>query len=108
MSILIVMIGFALLCIFVRMSSTQPVLDNDDEYQTQGNHPYLNNYIAASARYASNNLHRLDIPANLYDRDQQQQFYHNKQYNPDNVQLAKRIIMLPRVGRRSIRSASQK
>ena len=38
---------------------------------------------------------------------QQQQQQRTEAYNPDTVQLSKRIIMLPRVGRRSVRSMSQ-
>jgi hypothetical protein len=99
------MICCVLLCTFVQIGSTQPLLDDDDDVQAQVDSTVLNNYAAALGRYGSNYPRAFNIPENFYDHRQQQLFYPTKQYNPDNVQLAKRIIMLPRVGRRSIRSA---
>ncbi|CAF0850432.1 unnamed protein product [Adineta steineri] len=92
------MICFVFLCTFVRISSTSPVYADDDEDQASVDNTFLNNYAVASGRF--------HIPENLnnYHHHQQHKFYQNKQDNPDNVQLSKRIIMLPRVGRRSIRS----
>jgi hypothetical protein len=97
------MVCFGFLCIFVQITNTQPLVDDDDERPTQFYDPTFNNYIVRSGRFVNNNPYRLNIPENLYDYYQQ-----NKQYNPDNVQLAKRIIMLPRVGRRSVRSTFEK
>ncbi len=103
------MICFVLMSTFVRISSTQPLVNDDGEDQTQVYDPLLNNYIFQSGRFIRNNPYSANIPENLYDYHQQQQLaQQNKQYNPDNIQLAKRIIMLPRVGRRSILSSSQK
>jgi hypothetical protein len=100
------MICFVLLCTYVRISSTQPLLNSDDdEDQAEVYEPFLNNLIIKSGRFPPNN------PESLYDYHEEQQpqlFHQNKQYHPDNLQLAKRIIMLPRVGRRSIRSSSRK
>jgi len=96
-------------CTFIQISSTQPLVDDDGEDQTQVYDPLFNNYIIESGRFVRNNPYSVNIPESLYDYQQQQQFVQeNKQYNPDNIQLAKRIIMLPRVGRRSILSSSQK
>ncbi len=96
------MIYFVLLCTFIQYSNTQPlfnVINDDNDDPTQAYDDMLNNYISQS--------NRLNIPENLYNYYQQQQLVHqNKQYHPDNLHLAKRIIMLPRVGRRSIRSTS--
>jgi len=94
------------LCTFIRISSTQPFYTDDDDDQIQVDNLFPNNYFAASGRLTINNPHRFNVPESLYNHHQQQQqlLYQNKQYNPDNVQLAKRIIMLPRVGRRSIES----
>lgn len=99
------MICFAVFCTFVRISNTQPLFDNDDDGQTQVYDPFFNKYIVESGRFARNTPYRLNIPESLYAYHQQQQ---QQQFNPNNLQLAKRIIMLPRVGRRSIRSTSQK
>jgi hypothetical protein len=107
LSVFLVTICFVLLCTFIRISNTQPLLDDGDEDQNQVDTSFLNNYFAASGRSARNYPRGFDIPESLFDHHRQQQlYYQNKQYNPDNVQLAKRIIMLPRVGRRSVRSIS--
>jgi hypothetical protein len=100
------MVCFVFLCTFIRISSTQPFYADDDDDQIQVDNSFPNNYFAASGQLTINNPHRFNVPESLYNPHQQQQqlFYQNKQYNPDNVQLAKRIIMLPRVGRRSIES----
>ncbi len=98
------------MCTFIQISSTQPLVDDDGEDQTQVYDPLFNNYIFESGRFVRNNPYNVNnIPESLYDYQQQQQFVQeNKQYNPENIQLAKRIIMLPRVGRRSVLSSSQK
>ncbi len=90
-SISIVMICFVLLCTFIQYSNTQPLFNDDnDADQIQMYDEILNNYLTGSGRF--NNPESSD-----------DYYYHqNKQYEPDNIQLAKRIIMLPRVGRRSI------
>jgi hypothetical protein len=82
------MICFVLLCTFIQYSNTQPLLNDDnDADQTQLYDEILNNYLSGSGRF--------NIPESFYNYDHHQ----NKQYYPDNIQLAKRIIMLPRVGR---------
>ncbi|CAF0966614.1 unnamed protein product [Rotaria sordida] len=92
-----------LLCTFVQFISTQPLLDDDDEDQTQLDSPFFNNYVIASGRIPNNIHHKLNIPQYLYDDHEQNKLFHqNKQYYPDSDQFVKRIIMLPRVGRRSI------
>ncbi len=90
------MICFLLLCTFIQYSNTQPLLNDDnDEEQTRIYDEILNNYIPRQGQ--------LNIPESLYNYHHRQQLFpQNKQYHPDNLQLAKRIIMLPRVGRRSI------
>lgn len=96
------MICFVLLWAFIQISNTQPLLVDNDEDQYQVDNPFLSNNLLTSGRFVRNYLHGFDIPEHLYNHHQQQQLL--KQYNPDNVKLTKRIIMLPRVGRRSIRS----
>ena len=102
------MICLVLLCTFVQISNTQPLLDDGDEDQNQIDNSLLNNYFLAPGQFGRNHHRGFDVPENSYDHHRQQQqqqlFYQNKQYNPDTVQLNKRIIMLPRVGRRSVRS----
>lgn len=104
------MIFCVLLCTFLRITSTQPLLDNEeDDDQTQLDDSLLNTYIAIPGRFSNYNHHQFNIPQNFYDDHQQQEsYYRNKQYNPANVNVFKRIIMLPRVGRRSVRSTSNK
>ncbi|CAF1088856.1 unnamed protein product [Rotaria sp. Silwood1] len=97
-------IFFVLLCTFVRISSTQPLLDdNDDEDQTKLYSPFFKNYVAALGRLTSNTRHKFHIPQHIHDDHQQKKLLHQtKEHHPDSEQLTKRIIMLPRVGRRSI------
>lgn len=87
----VVMICLAFLCTFVRLGSAQPLLaavsDND---QVRLENFLLNRYAGLSGRFANDEHH--------YPR--------LSHVNLDDVHLAKRIIMLPRVGRRSIPSAS--
>jgi hypothetical protein len=78
-----------LLCTFIRIGNAQPTLIDDDEDQTQVDNSFINNYVAGGNRLNG------EIPLENF-------LYHKKQFNPDNVHLAKRIIMLPRVGRRSV------
>ncbi|CAF3028097.1 unnamed protein product [Rotaria sp. Silwood2] len=110
LSTFVVIIFFVLLCTFVRISSTQPLLDDDDdEDQTKLDSLFFKNYLAALGQLTNNTRHKFNILQHLYDDHQQTNLFNqNKQYNPDSGQLAKRIIMLPRVGRRSIRSISYK
>jgi hypothetical protein len=80
-----------LLCTFIQIGSTLPTLVDDDEDQAQMDNSFINNYATVADRLNGK------IPfEDLY--------YHRKPFNSDNIQLGKRIIMLPRVGRRSIRS----
>ncbi|CAF0767827.1 unnamed protein product [Adineta ricciae] len=81
-----------LLCAFIQLGSSQPTIVDDDEVQSQIDTSFLNNYANII-----NDRFNGKIPVEDY-------YYHKKQFNPDNVQLAKRIIMLPRVGRRSVQS----
>ncbi|CAF1016728.1 unnamed protein product [Adineta steineri] len=86
------MICFGLICTFIQIGNAQPIIIDDDDYQNQIENSFINNYAATiNDRLISR------IPIEDF-------YYHKKQFNPDNVQLSKRIIMLPRVGRRSIRS----
>ena len=70
----------------MQIGNAQPILADDDEDQTQIENSFLNNH---------NRLNDENAFADFY--------YYRKQFNPDDIQLTKRIIMLPRVGRRSIR-----
>jgi len=77
------MICLVLLCTFIQIGNTQPTIVDD-----QIENAFSNNY---------------DSPMN--DKTPfEDMYYHRKQFSPDNVQLGKRLIMLPRVGRRSVRS----
>ncbi|UJR22418.1 hypothetical protein I4U23_025478 [Adineta vaga] len=89
------MFCLVLLCTFIQIGNTQPTIATaaDDEVQTQIENSFINNYASALNDRLNGKLSYDDY------------YYHKKQFNPDSVQLAKRIIMLPRVGRRSIRSA---
>ena len=96
------MICFVLLCVLIQFSQSQPLLNGyaDDE-RAQIYDQLLTNYLVGSNRAWKSNL-----PESIFDYQQQQQ-QRTEAYNPDTVQLSKRIIMLPRVGRRSVRSMSQ-
>jgi hypothetical protein len=87
----VVLICLVLLCTFIQLGNTLPTLVDDDEDQTQVENSFVNNYGTVNDRLNGK------IPFEDF-------YYHKKPFNSDNVQLAKRIIMLPRVGRRSIRS----
>lgn len=91
-SFILVMFCLVLLCTFIQIGSAQPSIVDDDDMQTQLENPFIDNY----ANGINDRVYG-KVPLEDY-------FYHKKQLNPDNVQLAKRIIMLPRVGRRSVRS----
>jgi hypothetical protein len=81
------MICLVLICTFIQIGNTQPTF-LDDDVDNQIENAFSNNY---------------DSPMN--DKTPfEDMYYHRKQSSPDNVQLDKRIIMLPRVGRRSVRS----
>ena len=85
-------ICFVLLCTLISYSSAQPIFNSDEDDQMQ----------------VYDDIYNSPIPKNFYDYHQRQFWHLNKpQYRPDGLQLAKRIIMLPRVGRRSIRSTSE-
>ena len=90
-----------LLCAFVRISSTQPFLDDDvDENDlARIDSSLLNNYVAAPGRFASNYPRGFNYPESVVDSHQWSSLHPN---NLNRVHLAKRIIMLPRVGRRSL------
>ncbi|CAF1206777.1 unnamed protein product [Rotaria sp. Silwood1] len=86
------MIGLVLLCALIRISDTRPTFIDDEQGPNQIDDSFINNYAAINER-----LHNA-IPL--------EDFYNLKNlFDYDNVQLAKRLIMLPRVGRRSIRSS---
>jgi len=81
------MICLVLLCTFIQIGNTQPT-SVDDDIDDQIENAFSNNYGSA-----------------MNDKTPfEDMYYHRKQFSPDNVQLAKRIIMLPRVGRRSVQS----
>jgi hypothetical protein len=88
------MICLVLLCTFIQIGNTRSTFvddNDDDEDQIQIENSFVNNYPSINDR--------------LNGKSPLEDFYYNKkQFNPDDVQLIKRIIMLPRVGRRSIRS----
>ena len=92
---------------FVRISSKQLLLvDRDNKDQIQIGSTPFKGYVAVAGRLSDYSYHQPPIPEDLYDDHQQRVLVHrNKQYNPDNTKLVKRIIMLPRIGRRSVRSA---
>ena len=75
----------------MQLGHSQPTLLDDDEDQVQADNSFLNSYASLSER--------LNGKSPFEDF-----YYHKKPFNSENVQLAKRIIMLPRVGRRSVRS----
>ncbi len=80
------MICLMLLCTFIQISYTRSTFVDDDEDQNL----FPNNYVSVNGKYPF------------------EEYYYNKKpiNHDDDVQLAKRIIMLPRVGRRSIRSTN--
>jgi hypothetical protein len=71
-----------LLCICIQISHTRATYPDDDD---DDQNLFANNYIA---------FNNGKNPFEEY-------YYNKKPINHDDVQLAKRIIMLPRVGRRS-------
>lgn len=80
-----------LLCAFIQFGNARSTLTDDDEDQAQVENSFINNYASINDRLNGK------IPF--------EDFYYNKKpLNSDDVQVMKRIIMLPRVGRRSIRS----
>jgi hypothetical protein len=85
------MICLVLLCTFIQIGNTRSTFVDDDEDPSQFETSFINNYGSINDR----------LNAKIPFED----FYYNKKpFNTDDVQLMKRIIMLPRVGRRSIRS----
>jgi hypothetical protein len=85
------MICLVLLCTFIQIGNTRSTFIDDDEDPTQFENSFINNYASINDRLNGK------IPF--------EDFYYNKKpFNADDIQLTKRIIMLPRVGRRSIRS----
>ncbi|CAF2039151.1 unnamed protein product [Rotaria magnacalcarata] len=96
------MVFFVLLCTFFQISSAQPLLyEGDDGDQIQLNNLVFTNHLAGLSRLPSYNHYKANLPQNVYeDHLAEETFYRNKQFNPGNLQLAKRIIMLPRIGRR--------
>lgn len=87
------MICFVLFCTLISFGQTQPVFNNDEDDQMQ----------------VYDDIYASHIPRNFYDYHPSRGFFqlNNQRDHPDGLQLAKRIIMLPRVGRRSVRSTSQ-
>ncbi len=86
------MIYFVLFCTLIQIGCTRSTFVDDDEDQNPIENSLANNYVSLNDRLNEK------IPFEDY-------YYNNKkQFNPGDVQLTKRIIMLPRVGRRSIRS----
>ena len=75
-----------LLCTFIHYSHSRSTYPDDNEDQAL----FPNNYVRWNGK----------APLEEY-------FHHKKPINPDDIQLAKRIIMLPRVGRRSVASANE-
>lgn len=100
----VVIICFVLFCTCLQIGSTQPLLEEDeDDDQASIDNSYFNNYLAGTGRLANQYPHGFKYPENLIDEREQVVFYPVRPAVPsDRVQLAKRIIMLPRVGRRSI------
>ncbi|CAF1292820.1 unnamed protein product [Rotaria magnacalcarata] len=84
-------IGLMLLCTFIHISSSRPAFIDDDISLVQPDNAFIHNYVPTNEP-----LHN-DIP---YDDS----YYPNKLANHDTMHMAKRIIMLPRVGRRSFQS----
>jgi hypothetical protein len=80
------MICLVLLCTFIQIGNTRSTFIDDDEDPTQFENSFINSYL-------------LNLKNPFEDI-----YYNKKSFNPDDTQLTKRIIMLPRVGRRSIRS----
>jgi hypothetical protein len=89
-----------LLCTFSRFSATQPLLDNDaedDERNTLEN-ILSKQYLASLARLSDDVPRELKYLQPLDDRPLAS-FY---PIHADHAPMSKRIIMLPRVGRRSV------
>ena len=84
-----------LVCTWIQVGLTQPAsfVDNDED-QVNLEKSWINNYPALL-----NTRFNGQLPLDDY-------FYHQKPFNADHPALAKRLIMLPRVGRRSVRSTS--
>ena len=84
------------LCTFIR---AQPLFafNIDDDEPAQIENLLLNNYADMAGRYYPTSDKFLDY-------NQQRLFNPKQAYHSDDVHLAKRIIMLPRVGRRSVPS----
>jgi hypothetical protein len=84
-----------LVCTWVQVGLAQPssFVDNDED-QANLEKSWINNYPALL-----NTRFNGQLPLDDY-------FYHPKPLNADHSALAKRLIMLPRVGRRSVRSPS--
>jgi hypothetical protein len=85
------MICLVLLCTLIEIGHTRSAFKMDDEDQLHKENPFINNHASLNDRFNGK------IPVEDF-------YYNKKQFSPDDVQLAKRIIMLPRVGRRSIQS----
>lgn len=85
----------ALFCTWVQVGLTQPsgFLDNEED-PTNLEKSWINNYPALLNTHFNGQL-----PLEDY-------FYHQKPSNAEHSALAKRLIMLPRVGRRSVRATS--
>lgn len=86
------MIYSVLLCTLISFGQTQPVFNSDEDDQMQ----------------VYDDIYASRIPGNFYDYHPSRGLFRwkNQADHPDGLQLAKRIIMLPRVGRRSVRSTS--
>ena len=79
----LVMICMMLLCVFIQISQARSTYPDDDEVQ--------NFYLSLNNRF--NGKYPLE-----------DDYFNKKTIDHDEVNLAKRIIMLPRVGRRSVPS----
>ncbi|UJR26669.1 hypothetical protein I4U23_007986 [Adineta vaga] len=92
------MICLVFLCTFIR---TQPLFAadaDDDDQQAQMENFFFNNYADLEGQYP--------YPGSLINYHQERLSHPKQAYHPDDVHLAKRIIMLPRVGRRSVQPTS--
>ncbi|CAF3180234.1 unnamed protein product [Rotaria socialis] len=96
------MVFFVLLFTFLQISSTQPLLyGDDDDDQAQLDNLVFTYHLADPGRLPSYNHHKTNFPQNVYeDHLADETFYRNNQFSPGNLQWTKRIIMLPRIGRR--------
>ncbi|CAF3270616.1 unnamed protein product [Rotaria socialis] len=84
-------LGLMLLCTFIHISSSRHAFIDVDASLVPPDNAFIYNYAV------SNELLDNDIPY-------EDSYYPNKLANHNIMRMAKRIIMLPRVGRRSVQS----